>query len=354
MPLKQLFGDVVMRRLLLIAVVVHLLAVWFSLGHYHADEHYQILEFAGVKLGLVQAEQLVWEYPSQIRSGFQPFIVWMVAKLSIFLGIHSPYTWTFILRLLSALVSLVAVVVFFQSCRHDLRGKNCQRWALAAMLLLWPLVFYNVRFSSEGWMSSFLLMGMAFLRSLDDPAFPGYKRFLVGFLFGIAFLCRFQGMIMILSLGAWSVFIQRETTTNIALMILGGVVAVLLGVLMDKWLYGEWVWSAWEYLQWHLANDTAQGGSWWDAYIKNTVLMLPPMSVMAVFILLGFWFHFPRHPITWAIVLYVLFHCWIDNRQLRFLFPVLPFLPLMAAMLWEKVTGTSKNLNGMGGWGKGT
>lgn len=56
------------------AVVLFITAL-FSVGAYHADEHYQILEFAGLKLGLTSAENLPWEFHYQMRQTLQPFMV---------------------------------------------------------------------------------------------------------------------------------------------------------------------------------------------------------------------------------------------------------------------------------------
>ena len=33
------------------AFLIYLVAAWFSVGHYHDDEYYQILDFAAYKLG---------------------------------------------------------------------------------------------------------------------------------------------------------------------------------------------------------------------------------------------------------------------------------------------------------------
>ena len=62
-------------------VLLHVLAVWVSVGHYHDDEYFQILDFAALKLGFVMQDTVMWEYQSGIRSGFQPFIAYTIVKI---------------------------------------------------------------------------------------------------------------------------------------------------------------------------------------------------------------------------------------------------------------------------------
>ena len=70
-----------------ILFVVYSLLVFFSEGYYHFDEHFQVIEFAGLKFGINQASDLPWEYHSQLRSGLMPLIVFILAKGFQFLHI---------------------------------------------------------------------------------------------------------------------------------------------------------------------------------------------------------------------------------------------------------------------------
>ena len=54
------------------AFLVYFIAAWFSVGHYHDDEYYQILDFAAYKLGFQMQNSLMWEHESAVRSGLQP------------------------------------------------------------------------------------------------------------------------------------------------------------------------------------------------------------------------------------------------------------------------------------------
>ena len=74
------------KNILRISFVFFILASIFSSGFHHADEHYQILEFAGSKLGTTEVENLPWEYQAKLRPTIQPTIVIGVFHLLDCLG----------------------------------------------------------------------------------------------------------------------------------------------------------------------------------------------------------------------------------------------------------------------------
>ncbi len=62
----------------------------FNLGYYHADEHFQIIEFSGLKLGFNEKHHLTWEFHNQIRSSIQPFISYVIISICNLFNILSP------------------------------------------------------------------------------------------------------------------------------------------------------------------------------------------------------------------------------------------------------------------------
>ncbi len=57
------------RYFFLTALVVYIVAAWFSTGFYHGDEHYQLIEFAAYKMGTVSPEGLAWEFSARVETG---------------------------------------------------------------------------------------------------------------------------------------------------------------------------------------------------------------------------------------------------------------------------------------------
>src|SRR5690606_2039502 len=93
------------KNLIYLSILIHIIAAWFSVGFYHPDEHYQIIEFANYKLGGIPATELPWEFPAEMRPAFQPLMAYIIFKIAG-LFTSDAYILAFILRLISGLASL--------------------------------------------------------------------------------------------------------------------------------------------------------------------------------------------------------------------------------------------------------
>ena len=69
----------------LLSILTLIITAFFSSGYYHFDEHFQILEFAGLKLKMTLATNLPWEYTYQMRPAIQPAIVVLFLNFSMYL-----------------------------------------------------------------------------------------------------------------------------------------------------------------------------------------------------------------------------------------------------------------------------
>lgn len=334
------------KNWLIAAVILYLLAAWFSIGHYHDDEYAQVLHFATAKAGIDLQSRLMWEFDQGIRSGFQPFVAYVLAELTRLLKIDSPYFLAFVYRLLSAVISLVATLLFIKVISKEIKSETAFKWTAFFLLFSWILLFINVRFSSEGWATSFFLLGLSvYLMSPEDSV----KRYLaIGFLLGLGFLARYQTGFMLLGLGLWMIFIHKIKPINLVYILAAGFTVLLIGAGFDWWLYGTPTVAAWEYFIWHFTG-LQQGGisetapEPWYFYIQyGAVQLLPPITLLLPLFILLFWIFFPRHPITWLTLPFVLFHQYFGHKEMRYLFPVLPFAPFMVTMV---LTNLAENFN---------
>lgn len=314
------------------AALAHLCAAWFSLGHYQTDEHDQLLAYAAYVAGWPGVEEPSM-FGDRIRSGFMPLLAAAAMRLFMLADSPSPFALTFCLRLASAAISLAAAALFFRAFREEIAGEKARRWTLLALLFLWPLTFYHVRFAAEGWASSFLLLALAAYRMAPHHGRTAFAA--AGFFLGLMFLARYQMGLVALSLLCWATLIRRESAGNIAAVACGGAAALLLGFFMDWRMYGAPSFPALEFIRYNFAHLDASARPW-HAYLERIATMLPPVSLFAPFLVAAFWWKFPRHVFTWATALFVLAHFVIPNKQTRFLLPMLPFLPFMFALLWEK------------------
>ena len=328
---------------LIIAVALHLFAAWFSVGHYHDDEYAQILNFATSRIGMDMQSELMWEFEAGVRSGFQPFIAFLLYKITAFAGINSPFILAFIYRLISAVISIIATLVFIQVIAKDLTSKNAFKWTVFFLLFSWILLFINVRFSSEAWAASFFLLGLGLYLY---PAPAKAQRYLaVGFFLGLAFLARYQTGFMLLGLGLWMIFIHHINFKNLFYILIAGLFTLLLGAGFDWWLYGNPTVSSWQYFKWHYDGLTSPSGGistsvyepWWFYIQYSALQLIPPLTLLLPIAVVAFWIMFPAHPITWLTIPFVLFHQFFGHKEMRYLFPVLPFAPIMFAMVCIKI-----------------
>ncbi len=91
--------DTALRRSLMLLAAVTLVTAWFSVTFYFPDEHYQILEFMGFKLGITPPAELPWEFSARIRPWFQPLVYFLIAKPLMLAGVKDMFVIAFILRL---------------------------------------------------------------------------------------------------------------------------------------------------------------------------------------------------------------------------------------------------------------
>ncbi len=327
------------KHWLAIAIVIHLLVAWFSLGHYHDDEYAQILNFATSKIGVDMQSELMWEFEAGVRSGFQPFIAFLLSKATAFVGIESPHILAFIYRLISAILSLAATVVFIKAIAKEINSKTAFKWTVFFLFFSWILLFINVRFSSEGWATSFFILGFGLLLQSEPASLQ--RHLAIGFFLGLAFLARYQVGFMLLGLGLWMLFIQRIKPINLFHILIGGLFSLVLGAGFDWWLYGEPTVSSWQYFKWHYDGLTSNSGGistavyepWWFYMQYAALQLIPPITLLLPIVVVVFWIFFPLHPITWLTIPFVFFHTYFGHKEMRYLFPLLPFAPVMFALL---------------------
>ncbi len=324
------------------AIILHILVAWFSVGHYHDDEYAQILSFAAARMGVDMQSQLMWEFEAGVRSGFQPLVAYLLSEVSGSVGISSPFIIAFFYRLLSASISLVGTIVFIKVIAKDISSKSVLKWIVFFLLFSWILLFINVRFSSEGWSTSFFILGYGLFLKANPLNVQRYLA--VGFFLGLAFLARYQVGFMLFGLGLWMVFIHRINHINLSYILIAGLFTLIIGGGFDWWLYGEPTVSSWNYFKWHYDGLTSLSGGisstaepWWFYIQYASLQLIPPITLLLPIVVVVFWLFFPLHPITWLTIPFVFFHMCFGHKEMRYLFPLLPFVPVMFGMLCIEV-----------------
>jgi phosphatidylinositol glycan class B len=246
------------RTVLIVALALHLSAALLSVGYYAADEHFQILEFAGLKLGINQPEDLPWEYPTRMRPALQPAMAYAAIKALSAVGIRNPFDQVTFLRLVSALASLLGIFLLIRAFIPEFTSERLKRWLVYLSLLLWFMPFQHVRFCSETWSGLAFFMGLALLwpavRDRDQNAVT--PDLAIGLLFGASFLFRYQAGIWVAALFLWLLIRRHNQAPRLIRLATGSLLAIGVGVLIDRWFYGAWTLTAWNYLKLNLISPS--------------------------------------------------------------------------------------------------
>ena len=318
-----------------IAFVLHCLAAVFSVGFYHTDEHFQVLEFLNYKLGRSTGSELAIEFGQRLRSWFQPGMDYVFARGMQTLGISSPFTWAFFFRLFSAVlgwISLATLSVLSYSWFDD---KRLRRIALILVASLWYLPAFHARHSSESLSSSVFYIAASLLFIFTEAESLLYY-FGIGLLLGAAFLFRFQ--VAFLIIGALGYFwLHCRPPLSRVLVIKVGILAMIgIGVCIDHWGYGEWTFTPWNYFHYnlvlgHVADVDTQPV--WDFFTKSLTETFPALGFLTLCSFVLGWIFRPFHLLTAITFPLYLVHSLIGHKELRFIWPITdagPFLILLA------------------------
>lgn len=328
-----------MRKYFIVAFFLFLVSSILSEGFFHEDEHFQLVEYANYKMGNVPVNDLPWEFAEKMRPSFQVFITYKVFHLIHFLGSDDPFIATMVLRMIAAMCSFLALYLFYNKFKTEFKEKSSILWFLGLSFFLWYVPFISVRFSSESLATSFILMAIAMYPFQSKQKFSNWKYLIIGSLLGLSFITRFQMGFMIFGLGLWVVLIRKERIQPIGLMFLGFLISFGWGLICDYWFYGEWVISAYHYFYQNLIENKAAGFGvspvWF--YAMNTPLFVFPLfGIVIVPCLIIFMIKYPKHMFTWILLPFIIIHHIIGHKEMRFLFPIAPFLPFIIIAVFEK------------------
>jgi GPI mannosyltransferase 3 len=328
------------RRIAYAGLAIQVLAAFFTVGYNHPDEHWQVLEFANYKLGFSPAADLPWEFGEQIRQAWQPFLAFLIGKGLLALNLYSPFTLALILRLLTALAGYAATLQIIAIFLREPSLENYQKPALWLASFLWFLPYNRAHFHSETLSGVFFFLGLAVvLRALRQTDKRQWGQiFLSGVLMGTAFESRFQIAFGILATVVWLLVYQRPTFGQAVVGIAGFCLIIGLGILIDRWFYGDWVLTAYRYFDVNILQSKASNwgvSPFWYYPVLVAETAAPPLSIFLIVGTFVAMFAYPRHVLTWIFVLMLLGHSLVPHKEVRFLFPLIFALPVVLVLAWK-------------------
>jgi phosphatidylinositol glycan class B len=325
-------------------VLILLAAVW-SDGFHQSDEHFQTLEFAGWKLGRTPVSDLPWEFGARMRAWLQPALYVAVVRALEAAGMRDPFHQAFVLRLVSGLLAWAALVALTRAAWLLVPGDGPRRWSVRLTWLAFFTPYLAVRTSSESLATSCLVLGLvALVTSLGGRTRPPPGLLLAaGALFGLAFELRYAVGVMIAGALLWAVFPGGLRMRALAAIALAATAVLALGMLIDRWGYGEWTIPALNYVRINLGQGVAERFGTRPFY--GYALLVAKSAVAPVLLPLALgaavsWLRWPTHPLTAAAAPLVLAHGLIAHKELRFLFPTAPLLPTFLVLAVVRADGT--------------
>jgi len=320
---------------ILIGMPIYLFAAVYSTGYFHPDEHYQIIEFANFKLGKTPYNDLAWEYGEQIRPSFQVWLVYLFFKFMGLFNIEDPYMITSVLRMVTGVFALAVTYLFVITSMKRI-SVPFRKVYVCISLLLWFVPFLSVRFSSENISGLFFVSSIALFQY--ERATKSLKYVFIGILQGLAFICRFQCLVMSAGFFIWLLFVHRAGVRQLLFLITGGVSVLLLGIILDLWFYGETVFTFYNYFNTNILQDVASdfGTRPWYFYLQE--IALQPFFLIGSLILLslaGIFLKDRKNLLLYCTVPFLIVHSIIPHKELRFIFPLIPFVPIVITKLFE-------------------
>lgn len=327
--LNDFINGLQLRTILLAALLVRLLAAFFSIGYGMHDDHFNVIEVAqswadGANVG----NWLPWvgpgEKPDVSHSLFYPGIHFLLFKLMNLLGPADPQAKMLVVRILHALYATL-IVYFGYKITEKIADTYTAKWSALFLALLWFMPYLSVRNLVE-MVCIPPLMGACWLLLKHNQ--PNWKHYvLAGFVAGFAFSIRYQTALFIGGIGL-ALLINRQWRGAV-LYGAGAIINVLIFQgYSDYLLWGKPFAEFLGYLQYNVdhKNDFTTG-PWYNYILLILGLALPPFSLML-------WYGYFKN-IRGRLLLFLpsfiflAFHCYFVNKQERFILPFVPFFILL-------------------------
>jgi phosphatidylinositol glycan class B len=321
------------------------IAAYYLVFCLHHDEHFQVIEFANFKRGLVSADSLAWEYDANLRSALQPLIAYLSLNVLEALELSDPFDQAFALRLLSTVLFIFSTATLCRVLETDLQTITARKLLYISTLFFYVAPIIGVRFSSENLASCFFVLGFTRIytasKTGDLAALSGKSIVLSGVFLGVSFLLRFQSALLIAGLLLWFFVNHSKPTRFLILLLSGSFLAFAFGTVIDYWFYGKWVLSSWNYLNFNLLEGKSAGFgiSPWHFYFEAIDLRnyLKFLNLVLAAATAGFLVMRPRHVLNWIFFPFLIFHCVIAHKETRFLYPILIYIPFFLVYATEKI-----------------
>ena len=323
--------------ILIVALVIRMLAAFFSKGYAFSDDHFDVITIAQ---GWLDGLPMWLNEPMPPRHS----MLYVLLHYGLFytleaMGIYSPEVKMTVVRVLHGLYSLL-IVYFGYKITARLSNKANARLAGLMLALVWFMPFMSVRNLVEmvcipPYLAAFYLM----LKQDKTTQKRLMPYFWAGALFALSFTFRYHTVLF--GAGAGLVILYRQQWKEaIALLIGFGVGAMLIQGTIDIIFFDYPFHSIVAYFLYNTEN--AYNYSTGPVYrFALTILgfLVPPVSA---FLVLGYSRTVRLAPaMFWGGLIFFVAHSLFPNKQERFILPLLPLVMILGVIGWQDFVRTS-------------
>ncbi len=329
-----------LRVIILIALVLRLFAVVFSKGYGGYDDHFLIIETAQAWVDgtsfqnwLPDESNNIIEKPTGNSFTYVGLHYFFFTAFEA-VGITSPQTKMFIIRLLHALFSLL-VINYAYRITHLISNKDMARYVGLLTATFWILPFVSVHNYNEFFAVPFLMLAVWFFLRPQYRDKPLKWAFFGGMVLGLAMSVWF--FIIIFVAGFFMVLIYQKQWKSALWTAIGFFISLsLFQGVVDNIIWGEPFAELYTFITNLEIPFTKPNRTNATMYLLLLLLfMVPPISILW---LIG-WLYSSKQNLLlfFPPFLMVLFFTFSIQQHETFIMPVFPFIIIAGVIGWDKI-----------------
>jgi GPI mannosyltransferase 3 len=326
----------------LIFIILSFLTCFFSLGHFHPDEHFQVLEYVNAFTNPHLREGLTWEYTQRMRPWFLPIVYHFFSLPLKVVGVKSPFVLAFLFRFISFFISQFAIFYLFKNINLSFDNKKAKQYAYWGLGLTWFIPYFLVRTSSDTLSAFISIFGIALisLRCLDKSNQPLKLRevFLWCFMASVAFLIRYQSLILFG--GAWLYLMIYSDFRKWKVILIPFIVLLFISseLIFNYLGYGEFLSSTWNHIYQNIFLGKAKTWGtdpWWSYIVFALKKGAPPLSLALLISTFLYWWKKKKNIWTFSTIPFLVAHLFVSHKELRFLMPIIILSPFFLFSVFD-------------------
>lgn len=161
---------------------------------------------------------------------------------------------------------------------------------------------------------------------------------------GLSFEFRFQMGLSIVGILLWLLIIKKISYLNWIIIISGLSFVIVLCAVLDSFYYQTVVFTPYNYVKVNIIDDLNLFGTEpWYYYLKM-MFEAPSLIIgfMIVFSIVFLLITDYKNIILWCIFPFLIVHSIIPHKELRFLFPLVNFIPILLVWTYERISKCRK------------